>query len=118
MIDNGGAREFNVAAVINDMPQNSHFKLELIEPMAFFERDYPDIYRQFMWSVLQNYSYLKLQPETNIEQLEHKLTNLLTDRQQNSNDGTRKVVSLKAIRDVHLHSQLANEPGQNGSLCK
>jgi putative ABC transport system permease protein len=72
MVRNGITLDYHVAAVMRDIPKNSHFKAEMIVP---FNRiaygDQEAFFTTFGWN--SGYNYLKLKPGTDLKALEARL---------------------------------------------
>ncbi|RZT96244.1 putative ABC transport system permease protein [Ancylomarina subtilis] len=95
---------YTVAGVMDDFPENSHFKADLL----FSINNNEDI-NQF-----HTYTYLLLQKERNLNSLK-SLINAYWKK--NTKDGEPDPISqLMPLRDIHLYSHNADEMSTNGSM--
>ncbi|MBV4359236.1 ABC transporter permease [Pinibacter aurantiacus] len=98
----------NVAAVIEDVPANSHFTFNALRP---FSPDYKGD-----WSNLSIYSYFLLKKNADIEKLRAKMpafvTKYLTINAQNIHFN----LELQPLTSIHLRSHLMYELGGNHDI--
>ncbi len=93
---------FKVAGVIADVPDNSHFKYDIIAPISKFNNGFPDN----DW--FNNYflTYVLVNENTEHNSTEEKITNLYAQKMQ-SEDNTTKM-HLQSLQDQHFaESQLS-----------
>jgi putative ABC transport system permease protein len=109
---------FEVSAIMQDPPENSHFQFDFI---ASFE-DLKDTSRLYQTNVPEihfpfTYNYLKLRENASVKALESKLTALVERNTpaQFIPPGTSRRVFLQKLQDIHLYSNLENEIKPNGS---
>jgi ABC-type antimicrobial peptide transport system permease subunit len=106
------AEDFEVTAVIEDLPENTHLQFDFLQPMSFIARTNRDL-KENKWDNYNFYTYLKLNdkientPATLIS-LESKMNELYK-----ANEKFLKVVfHLQSVHDIHLRSKLlADLPG-------
>jgi putative ABC transport system permease protein len=92
-------RDFEVTAVIEDIPANSHLQFDYAFPainMADFRESRFD-----SWTYSQFATYIELEPQADAEALEEKIAGIVKTHLPQS----RKVISLQALKDIHLHSK-------------
>ncbi|RXQ92232.1 FtsX-like permease family protein [Ancylomarina salipaludis] len=95
---------YTVAGVMDDFPDNSHFKADLL----FSINNNEDI-NQF-----HTYTYLLLQKERNLSSLKNLINAYW---KKNTKDGEPNPISqLMPLRDIHLYSHNADEMSTNGSM--
>lgn len=119
-----GAGEFKVNGICEDLPENSHFKFDIIgslNTLAFFNN--PN------YTGFSAYQYLVLNDGANPEFVEEKLPdvvekyagpqiqdqlNVSYDEYITAGNGYRYF--LQPLTSIHLHSQLENEMRVNGNI--
>lgn len=62
----GADGTLTVTGIMRDIPSNSHFRMDMLFPMASMERWAPD-YMMQSWSYADFFTYVMLSPETNIQ---------------------------------------------------
>jgi len=119
-----GNTNYKITGVIKDIPAQSHFNFDLFMPFCELEGNWDN-----SWLTTNFQTYLLLKPGTNIGAFEKQL-NIAMEQYQSpefktklniSRDDFRKAgnyikCSLMPLTDIHLHSNLANELGINGSI--
>lgn len=108
---------YRVTAVIDDVPKNSHFRYDMLISMSTFLRGNqqngpPN------WGSFFNFTYVLLKPGTNPQAFNKKLDDLYKKFVEpifkQFNVSMR--YDVQAITDIHLHSNLQNEPEELGSM--
>ena len=92
-------RDFKITAVIEDIPADSHLQFDYAFPsinMADFRESKFD-----SWEYSQFATYIELAPEADAEALTQKIAGIVKTHLLES----KKVISLQALKDVHLHSK-------------
>lgn len=108
LIHSGFERNFQVAAVIEDIPLNTHYKFNILMSISTIqERLDGDSWRGYMY-----YSYLRLIPGADVEKLRPMLHTLA---KKYIGKDTNLVFNLQALREIHLHSDFTFEPEIHGS---
>ncbi len=101
-------RPFEVVGIVEDIPDNTHYKFDILISLksmqAQVERD--------NWNGYNYYTYLRLAPDADIEQLNEKLVPL-SDKY--IGEESKLVFNLQPIKDIHLHSDFTFEPEIHGS---
>ena len=91
-----------VTAVIKDVPDNSHFKFDLLVPLRFRGRDGNPININTIWGWYNYYTYMKLKPNTSIEAVDKKIRDIFKKNQpENKNH-----FYSQALTSIHLMSNL------------
>ena len=104
---NSGENEFTVTGVIKDPPPNTHLKVNMLLSISTLERGGMDLNS---WSGNNNYTYLLLQPETDLASFNKKLVELSNERLKN------EILVAEPIKDIHLYSNKTFEPEVNGNI--
>lgn len=95
---------YTVAGVMQNFPDNSHFKADLL----FSINNKEDISEQ------HTFTYLLLQKERNLVSLKKLID---SHWKKNTKEGEPEPISqLMSLRDIHLHSHNADEMDINGSV--
>ncbi|HEX9649831.1 MAG TPA: ABC transporter permease [Cyclobacteriaceae bacterium] len=118
------AGNFEVVGVMEDIPAQSHLKLDLLtssENVGFL-RD-PSFY------ISGTYTYIKLRPGADPGAVEAKIPalvekyaagqierNLGLSYKEYTDAGNGYIYTLQPVRDIHLHSNLGNEIKANGNI--
>jgi len=109
--DKGGV--FKVTGVLKNVPTNSHLIFNVLVSI----NTVPEINRQG-WGSFGAYSYVLLKPNTDVAALEKKLLPLY-DKFMAPVFAPYNVkihYLLQPVTDIHLHSQMGNEPEELGSM--
>lgn len=109
--DKGGV--FRITGVLKDVPTNSHLKFNLLVSISTLPKDYSR-----SWGAFGAYSYVLLKPNTDVAAVEKKLLQLY-DKFLAPVFAPFKVkihYVLQPVTDIHLHSQMGNEPEELGSM--
>lgn len=117
-----GIIDFEVAGIFEDLPTNSHLDYDILFSTAtlpsFLPKEIPEEQRLSMfetaWGPNSWYTYLVLNEQVNAETVGQRITELVEKR--NEAENTREIYQLQPIRDIHLHSDLMNEPTATGNV--
>ncbi|NOQ25386.1 MAG: FtsX-like permease family protein [Bacteroidales bacterium] len=90
----------------NDKMEQSHFMMDIVFNMPSMFARSPN------WRNNVAYTYVTLNPNTNIEDLEEGITQFLKEKTFDDNEDQ---IKLQAIRSIHLSSDLDGELEVNGS---
>jgi putative ABC transport system permease protein len=94
-----------VTAIIEDVPQNSHFTFNALRSM-------PENYEDD-WGSLSIYTYILLNKNANINQLQAKLPAFITKYLTQKVGDIHYKIELQPLLSIHLHSHLGYELGEN-----
>ncbi len=97
------AEEYTIKGVLKDFPENSHFKADIL---CSYDPDTELSY----WA----YSYMLLSPNTNYLEVQ-KLIQENWDI-KNKDLGSRPLVDLQPLTDIHLYSHKTRELEHNGNI--
>ncbi len=107
-----------VTAVLKDLPQNTHLKFDVLFSYStlFSRGDWaPERYGS-TWERKDMYTYLKLKKGSSVEQLSAQFPPLFDLYNPELKEQNRRdEIQLQAVTDIHLHSNLAEEPEANGN---
>ena len=119
-----GSTDYRITGVIKDIPRQSHFNFDLFMSLGELENSRNDSWINFNFQ-----TYLLLKPGTDVRQFETKLNNALqrylspqlkptlnTSEEDFRKAGNYIRCSLMPLTDIHLHSDVADELGTNGSI--
>jgi len=131
--------EFNIVAVFDDVPENSHIKFGLIlqrKALLYYMRNFDyttgvldnsrlssfteaDPYSESQWKGTRGYTYLRLKEGSSIQQVEQKYAGAIAPciGQFVANSETIQF-SFKAVPDIHLAESKEGEMFANGSRMR
>ncbi len=120
--DNGNPRR--ITAVMKDFPTNSHLQYDYFLTMSGVEFGGGE---QTRWSQNNYFTYVKLQPSTNVSLFEKKFSNTILidymkpaimafDKELANNITERASYVLQPLTDIHLHSADLNEYDARGDI--
>ncbi|HET6996938.1 MAG TPA: ABC transporter permease, partial [Chitinophagaceae bacterium] len=90
-----------VTAIIKDLPDNSHFKFDILLPLRFRRNGQPiDI--NTIWGWYNYYTYIKLAPRANIATVDKKIRDVFKKNQPDN----KNYFYSQALTDIHLTSNL------------
>lgn len=110
MVLSGFHKDFKVTGVIQDMPQNTHYKFDILVSISTFQEDLEDD----GWNSFNYYTYLKVAPGTDIDKLRAKFPRMYEISGEEESD-TNLEFNLQAVEDIHLCSDFTYEPEVHGS---
>jgi len=107
---------YNIKGVMEDVPQNSHIRYDMLISMSTFLRTNQG--GQDNWGSFNNFTYLLLKPGVNEQAFNKKLEEIYKKfvepifKQFN----ITMRYDLQKIANIHLHSNLQSEPEELGSM--
>ncbi len=109
-----GNGEFEVTAVIENIPLNRHFHFDLLASMQ--SHPWIKMAEENVWSGISFHTYARLRSGASADELKQKLSYLL-DHFPNDPEGYGKNVNLQLqpVQSIHLHSAMGFELEPNGS---
>ena len=115
---------YQITGVIKDIPEQSHFHFDFFFPMSETDQS-----RDGSWFNYNFQNYLLVKPGTDVKQLEKRLNRTLmadaTPQFQSTvnmskddfeKSGNSIQISLMPLTEIHLHSNIKDELGTNGSI--
>ncbi|MFD2586024.1 FtsX-like permease family protein [Croceitalea marina] len=107
-IHNDFNRSFNVAAIIEDIAPNTHYKFEMLMSIVSIK----ERLEEDGWSGFNYYTYLRLLPDTDVTKLRPQLSEL---SKKYIGSDTKLVLNLQALERIHLYSDFTYEPEVHGN---
>ncbi|MEI9917619.1 MAG: ABC transporter permease [Bacteroidota bacterium] len=101
-------KDYFVTAVIEDVPENSHFVFDMLTPIEEFHEGETD-----EWGNSNFYTYVRLYPGTSVDDF----NTMLADEAKKYRPRGHDRYTLQPLTDIHLHSKLKDELGNNGSVA-
>ncbi len=97
----GGENDYTITGVMKDMPQNSHFRYDIILTLSGADKVFGSLMENWGW---QNFLvYFELQEGFSKSTFEEKCENLIQPFYKSYNPNFPKY-SLQSLKDIHLHS--------------
>lgn len=106
----GFNQNFKVTGVMQDVPEFTHYKYDILVSISSFQEDVDED----GWRSFNYYTYLKLAPGTNIDELRAKFPRMYEISGEDESD-TNLEFNLQALEDIHLYSDYTYEPEVHGS---
>ena len=103
---------FKVTGVMKDIPQNSHFRLEMLLSMKTL---YPE--PSMDWTMNSNITYVTLQEGITQSLMEEKLVEIDRVYFEGGREHMPWIWTLEPITKIHLHADLATGNQPNGSMA-
>ena len=107
-------QDFTVAGVIENMPFNSHFNMDIIFTLDAYIRmtreDFTD------WHSYPCYTYVLFREGTDYKKVDEKLKILTEQYAPKSHGHASSELFLQPIKDIHLYSQMIAELSTNGDI--
>lgn len=103
--------DMKVTGVFEDLPENTHFKFELLCSFESLPAQW-DLNNDFGWGNF--YTYARISDDADTEVVEHKLNELLKDRETWYAE-EQIVFKLQPVQDIHLKSDKVFELEANGN---
>jgi putative ABC transport system permease protein len=97
LIDN---RAYQVTGILENIPENSHFKFDYLSPMSTYA-DIRGENRVNRWMNWNFYTYIQLREDTDLAQLEPKLTELL----RRHNEKSTQTLRIQPLKDIHFYGK-------------
>jgi len=108
---------YEVVAVFEDCPPNTHFRADLLLSMEDWKRQNPEIFLQgYIYSGF--YNYVKLRQGADPKEVDRKLASYVAEEYGGALAEGRINMGFKLqpLRDIHLHSNLMHELEKNGDI--
>lgn len=108
-----GEADLKVTGIIEDPRMDSHLALEMLISMKTLDQ-WP-IFRDNEWALPFYHTYIQLQPGTPAKAFEEKASGILAQfRPPDNTANSAENFVLQPLTDIHLHSNLTFELGENG----
>ena len=99
----GTESAFFVSGIFKDLPESSHFKTDILLPKTEQQDGY-------------SYVYLLLKEQTDVRELERKLTQALQADNEEKGTMVKASALLMPVTDIHLYSHNLREMEPNGNI--
>lgn len=107
-----------VTGVFKDLPSNTHLKFDILfsYKTILLRGEWAQRRYESGWGRKDMYTYVQLRPGTDPKTVEAKLP-AMVNKYKPELAGTlrRDILNLQPLKDIHLHSDLAEEPETNGN---
>jgi len=115
MITLDGANDFEVTGIVKSIPENSHFKFDILVSYENLIKSSRSWDRS--WVGERVYTYILLSPGANVKELQAKLPQIPETFIGEFMKEAFFLLEFKLIRltDIHLHSSISNELEVNGN---
>jgi putative ABC transport system permease protein len=98
----GAPRDFEVAGVLADVPENSSLQFELLLPYAITEWLYPDRMKEAFFNVHPE-TYVLLRNDAALEEVQRKIPGILTSLLGDRVEDGQYQVGLQPLVDIHMN---------------
>ena len=107
---------YNVTGVIEDVPQNSHIRYDMLISISTAIRNFP--VGPESWGNFNYFTYVLLKPGTHAQAFNKKLDDVYKKYGEKlfQQFQVSMQYDLQPIRDIHLHSKLQLEPEELGNM--
>jgi len=119
--DDGNNELVKVTGVFKDVPDNTHLQFDILFSYKTLFNRYGGSDRAIQrfdqsWQRFDMYTYVQLRAGVDPLKLESKIPAIIEKYNPGLSERNQKdVMSLQPIQSIHLHSNLAEEPGINGN---
>ena len=109
-------RDFRVTGILQNCPENTHFKYDLLVPLDDYWPVTNPLFTERLktWYMLPFWTYIKAQKGTKVSELDSKLERVIQNYFPVSRQNSK--LFLQPVKDIHLFSQLDNELEPNGNI--
>ncbi len=107
---------YTVTGVVKKMPENSHFKFNMLASISSLSRTFED---PTSWMNFHFFTYIELQEKASLEGLEQKYYSFLMDNmpEQIKQLDFKMELFLQPLKSIHLHSRLQGEMEPSGNVA-
>jgi len=106
--------DLKVTGVIRDLPQTTHLEIDMLASLSTFQALYGDRFVE-NWASNNFLTYIRLPEGYDIEELRAQLPDFYVKHIGENADETTEF-HPQLLTSIHLHSNLDNEMGTNGSI--
>ncbi|TRX57584.1 FtsX-like permease family protein [Fulvivirga sp. M361] len=104
---------FTVTAVMEDLPQNTHFQFDILGSFSTLETIMP---RYDNWHYPPMYIYIQSQDELQYHQLNHQVNELTYSHLPDYVQAENREFILQPVTAIHLHSDMDHEWKSNSNV--
>jgi len=102
-----------ITGVIRDLPPNTHLKIDFL--ISFISLQDKDIGYPLNWDNNNEFTYLLMEPQTNLAAFSQKLDKFVEDfKSAEGSEGNQEQFVVQPMSDIHLYSHKTYEPEANG----
>ncbi|MCB0633968.1 MAG: ABC transporter permease, partial [Lewinella sp.] len=105
-------QDYEITAILEDVPENSHFKFNALISFGTFLAVNGDPSKLWRWNDF--YTYILLREGTDVQKFASKIDEFNKRHYQWDVDGFYGETELQPLTDIHLHSKLGYEAEANG----
>ena len=118
-IDIENQAEYEVTAVVEDPPSNTHLKFDALYSFETYNAMFPGRFDNG-WRILYGYTYVLLAPGASRTTIESHLLALTAPHLQSTSErwGASFRFALQPLADIHLYSHLGDEIEPVGSIVR
>ncbi len=104
-----------VEGVLQDLPQKTHLKIDMLVSMATFKQIYgvQGTFTSYWWPAV--WTYVKLRPDADVTAINQQLPELIK-QYRDADMAANYVPQLQPLQDIHLFSNYYNEMKANASI--
>ncbi|MCX6640247.1 MAG: ABC transporter permease [bacterium] len=108
--------QYTITGVVENFPKNSHIQFTILRSMETLVKE--NKAQMEMWFNIQPYTYILLDKNCDVRQLEQKLPNFVNKYvgELLAPSGGKLSLFLQPLTDIHLHSKLDGELSTNGNI--
>jgi putative ABC transport system permease protein len=118
LVNESRKQSFQITGVIQDLPRNTHLKIDYIISMPSFASIIgianAELLNHRTWKAM--FTYVLLQPNQTVESFHAKVPEFMKSYHADS-PGRQEEILLQPIRKIHLHSKLEGEIGVNSDIA-
>jgi putative ABC transport system permease protein len=116
LMNENNKRPFQVTGVIEDMPRNTHLRIQYMISMPTFTamRENPELLNHRTWKAV--FTYLLLRPGQTPDSFAAKAPSFMKSFHADY-PGRQEEILLQPIRKIHLHSKLEGEISANSDIA-
>jgi putative ABC transport system permease protein len=103
---------FKITGIVENVPHNSHFQFDILVPLHLIGLERPA-----QWMNNWVTTYILLKEGSSPAQVESKFPELIRTKIGDIGEGNRWAYYLQALTDIHLHSRIDYELGENGNIA-
>ncbi|UII29354.1 ABC transporter permease [Fulvivirga maritima] len=109
--------EYEVTAVLDDLPANSHLQFDMLLSFTTYEQMNPYFTYSGGWGNLNVFNYVLLKPDVDVQKFKAKVRNIYLDNagEMLQSFGASWYVGVEPLNDIYLRSNISNPFGPNGS---
>ena len=104
--------DYTVTGVMEDIPQNSHFRFNALLSMSTFRKSIPEIFDS--WGYVDFYTYFLANDNFDEQAFKRKIPGFL--KRHKEYPESTYTFEIEPLKDVYLRTTAERQPGETGSL--